>query len=56
MLLASQQGQVKRFVFASSSSVYGESEVLPQHEDLPYSPISPYAASKAIGEVYCQTF
>lgn len=56
MLLASQQGQVKRFVFASSSSVYGESEVLPQHEELPYSPISPYAASKAIGEVYCQTF
>lgn len=56
MLQASRNAQVSRFVFASSSSVYGETTVLPQHEDLPYAPISPYAASKAIGEVYCRAF
>jgi UDP-glucose 4-epimerase len=56
MLESSRQGQVKRFVFASSSSVYGDSKVLPQHEGLPFAPISPYAASKAIGEIYCRTF
>ena len=56
MLLSSHEGGVKRFVFASSSSVYGESAVLPQHEGLPYAPISPYAASKAMGELYCKVF
>jgi len=56
LLEASRKAKVKRFVFASSSSVYGQSPVLPQHEELPYGPISPYAASKAIGEVYCRAF
>ncbi len=56
MLQASRDAQVRRFVFASSSSVYGETKVLPQHEGLPFAPISPYAASKAIGEVYCRAF
>jgi len=56
ILQASKQFQVKRVVFASSSSVYGQSEVLPQHEELPFAPISPYAASKAIGEIYCRAF
>jgi nucleoside-diphosphate-sugar epimerase len=45
-----------RVVLASSSSVYDETLVLPQHEKLPLCPISPYAASKATGEVYCHAF
>jgi len=52
MLLASRDAKVKRFLLASSSSVYGANDVLPQHEDLPMRPISPYAATKAIGELY----
>jgi nucleoside-diphosphate-sugar epimerase len=45
-----------RVVIASSSSVYGETRVLPQHEGLPLCPISPYAASKAADEIYCHAF
>ncbi len=56
VLLAARDAGVRRLVFASSSSVYGDNEVLPQHEGLPLAPISPYAASKAIGEIYCRTF
>lgn len=56
MLKASYEAKVKRFVFASSSSIYGDSPVLPQHEGLPISPISPYAATKATGEIYCKAF
>lgn len=56
MLESSRQADVKRFILASSSSVYGENPVLPQHEDLPLAPISPYGATKAIGEIYCKTF
>ena len=56
MLLASRDAQVKRLVLASSSSIYGQSPVLPQHEGLPLAPISPYGATKAIGEVYCRAF
>jgi len=56
MLQASKEAGVKRFVFASSSAVYGESSVMPQHEQLPIAPISPYAASKAIGEIYCKAY
>lgn len=56
MLNQSRAAGVKRFVFASSSSVYGQSPVLPQHEKLPLAPISPYGATKAIGEIYCRAF
>jgi len=56
MLLAARDEKISRLVFASSSSVYGQSPVLPQHEELPLAPISPYGASKAIGEVYCRAF
>lgn len=56
MLLASRDAKVRRFVFSSSSSVYGQSKVLPQHEGLPLSPISPYGATKAAGEIYCKAF
>jgi UDP-glucose 4-epimerase len=53
---AARTAGVHRLVFASSSSVYGQSPVLPQHEDLPMMPISPYAASKATGEMYARAF
>ncbi len=56
MLIASRDAKVKRFVFSSSSSVYGQCKVLPQHEGLPLAPISPYGATKAAGEIYCRTF
>jgi len=56
LLNAAKDGNVGRFVFSSSSSVYGQSDVLPQHESLPLAPISPYAASKATGELYCRAF
>ena len=47
---AARKNGVRRVVFASSSSVYGDSEVSPKVEDLPFRPQSPYAASKAGGE------
>jgi UDP-glucose 4-epimerase len=56
MLLAARDAKVKRFIFSSSSSVYGQCKVLPQHEGLPLAPISPYGATKAAGEIYCRTF
>jgi len=56
MLIAARDAKVKRFVFSSSSSVYGQSKVLPQHEELPLNPISPYGATKATGEIYCKAF
>lgn len=56
ILEASKEFQVKRVVFASSSSVYGNSETLPKREDLPISPLSPYAITKYAAERYCQIF
>jgi nucleoside-diphosphate-sugar epimerase len=56
MLIAARDAKVRRFIFSSSSSVYGQSKVLPQHEDLLLAPISPYGATKAAGEIYCRTF
>jgi UDP-glucose 4-epimerase len=47
---------VRRVVYASSSSVYGGSEVLPTPEEVPINPHSPYAVSKAAGEQYCRVF
>src|SRR4029434_5243569 len=48
---------VKQFVFGSSSSVYGENEKVPFSEDDPiFNPISPYAATKAAGELICHTY
>ncbi|MFC1599380.1 SDR family oxidoreductase, partial [Candidatus Omnitrophota bacterium] len=56
MLEASKECGVKRFVFASSSSVFGETEKFPQNEaDYPLL-ISPYALSKLAGEFYCRIF
>ncbi len=56
LLLAARDAGVRRLVFASSSSVYGDQPVLPLHEGLRPQPISPYGASKLIGEHYCANF
>lgn len=56
VLNAAVRNGVRRVVFASSSSVYGNSEVLPKQEDMPLSTLSPYAASKAAGELYAKSF
>jgi UDP-N-acetylglucosamine/UDP-N-acetyl-alpha-D-glucosaminouronate 4-epimerase len=56
ILVASRDAGVRRVVYASSSSVYGDTPTLPKHERMPPSPLSPYAASKLAGEVYCRAF
>lgn len=56
MLKLSSDHNVGKFVFSSSSSVYGEPEYTPTDENHPKNPLSPYAANKLIGEVYCKMF
>jgi len=56
MLEASRENKVKRFVFASSSSVYGDVKNFPEKETFLPSPISPYALTKLTGEYYCGIF
>lgn len=56
ILLASRDASVKKVVFASSSSVYGDDEHLPKKEGLEGNPLSPYAITKLTGEKYCQVF
>lgn len=56
MLKACVDAKVKRFVFASSSSIYGDNETLPKVENLTGQPLSPYAATKQIGELYAEVF
>jgi UDP-glucose 4-epimerase len=56
LLLAARDAGVKRVVYASSSSVYGDTPTLPKKEDFLPTPLSPYAASKLAGEYYCQVF
>lgn len=56
VLQAARRGGVRRVVYASSSSVYGDTPRLPKDEEMPLSPQSPYAASKAAGEGYCRAF
>lgn len=56
ILNQAHQAGVRRIVFASSSSIYGEVKVLPQKETLIPAPISPYGATKALGETYLKTF
>jgi UDP-glucose 4-epimerase len=56
VLSAARDAGVKRLIYASSSSVYGDAKTLPLREDMPPSPLSPYAASKYIGEIYCRIF
>ena len=56
LLMAARDAAVKRLVFASSSSVYGDSATLPKHEEMPTRPLSPYALQKLVGEHYIRLF
>ena len=56
ILDAAKDAGVKRIVYASSSSVYGNSPELPKKEDMLPNPMSPYAVSKLAGENYCRVF
>jgi nucleoside-diphosphate-sugar epimerase len=56
LLLAAKEKKVQKFVFASSSSVYGDDETLPKREGVEGVPLSPYAVTKLVGEKYCQVF
>ncbi|MDD5629651.1 MAG: NAD-dependent epimerase/dehydratase family protein, partial [Elusimicrobia bacterium] len=56
MLIAAHEAKVKRFVYASSSSVYGNTALFPQREDHLPRPLSPYAAQKLAGEHYAVLF
>ncbi len=47
---------IKKFIFASSTAIYGDTKSLPTKEDTPPKPISPYAASKVAGEAYCSAY
>lgn len=56
ILLAAREERVKRVIYASSSSIYGDTPTLPKHEKMPPRPLSPYALQKYIGEQYCRLF
>src|ERR687888_1582883 len=56
VLLAARDAQVRRVVFASSSSVYGANPALPKREDHQPLPVSPYGVSKLAAEHYCRSF
>ena len=56
VLLAARDCGVRRFVYAASSSAYGEAPSLPKSEIMPASPISPYGVTKYVGELYARVF
>ena len=56
MLIAAKEANVKKFVYASSSSVYGDDETLPKIESITGNPLSPYAATKKTNEMYTAAF
>nr|WP_319372590.1 SDR family oxidoreductase [uncultured Methanobacterium sp.] len=56
VLMAAQENDLKKVVFASSAAVYGDNTDFPLSENTPLKFISPYALSKATGEMYCQLF
>ncbi len=56
LLWEAKEAGVKKFVYASSSSAYGDTPSLPKKEDMKPSPLSPYAVSKLTGEYYCRNF
>lgn len=56
MLVASRDAKVKRFVYAASSSTYGDSEGLPKVEEVIGKPLSPYAITKYVNELYAEIF
>lgn len=56
MLVASRDAKIKRFIYAASSSTYGDSEGLPKVEDVIGKPLSPYAITKYVNELYAEIF
>jgi UDP-N-acetylglucosamine 4-epimerase len=56
MLYAAQEAKVKRFVYAASSSTYGDSQTLPKVEDVIGKPLSPYAITKYVNELFAENF
>ncbi len=56
LLIAARDEGVRRFVYASSSSVYGDTPEMPKRETMTPQPLSPYAVSKLAGEYYCRIF
>jgi len=56
VLLAARDNGIKKVIYASSSSVYGDTPELPKREDMPPNPQSPYAVTKLAGEYYCGVF
>jgi UDP-N-acetylglucosamine 4-epimerase len=56
MLVAAREAKVKRFVYAASSSTYGDSESLPKIEEVIGKPLSPYAITKYVNELYAEIF
>ncbi|MEP5341481.1 MAG: SDR family oxidoreductase [Algibacter sp.] len=56
MLVASRDAEVQRFVYAASSSTYGDHEALPKVEDVIGKPLSPYAITKYVNELYADIF
>lgn len=56
LLMAARDAKVRRFVYAASSSAYGDSPTLPKTESMLPNPLSPYAAAKLFGEYYCSVF
>lgn len=56
MLVAARDAKVKRFIYAASSSTYGDSEALPKVEDKIGKPLSPYAITKYVNELYAEIF
>ena len=56
MLVASRDNRIKRFVFAASSSIYGDSQLMPKVEGIIGKPLSPYAITKYVNELYADVF
>ena len=56
MIIASRDAGIKRFIFAASSSTYGDSKSLPKVEDVIGKPLSPYAITKYVDELYADVF
>ena len=56
VLIAAKDADIQKVVYASSSSVYGDTAELPKREDMPVNPLSPYAVTKMAGEFHCKVF
>jgi UDP-glucose 4-epimerase len=56
VLEAAKKCEVKKLILSSSSAVYGETETVPISEKIPINPLSPYAVTKATGELYCRVY